>query len=819
MHVRVRPLPEPSVWASAETVLYSIPNQKLRYVFGKVHPTTSTNTTLFRSIEQLIEASYTGQNVTIMAYGQTGSGKTHSMLGVPSDPGIVPRTAEALIRLRDSHPTGAFQLRLSVMEIYNDSVRDLLDPSCRELRLQDAPNNSTTTDASTVEIVQWDDFTAASNTAQRNRKTGITNLNEHSSRSHMILSFEIRRGVIQSSIRLVDLAGSESASRANTKGLALQEGGHINQSLLTLGNVVTAIIEGRSHIPYRESKLTRLLRSSLGGAGLSYILCCVNPSKSNFDQTNTALQFAQRAMKIKNDPVQDISTMPLLVHRYAQQLGTMSQLGTEHDTALQHGFEEGVRDTFAMAYPILQAVHGEKSEQQSAALARLADAQRALLAHDQARGLQQLEELRREVIASDDGLSSMAHDKRELLRQHSDVRSVAQQAVAELAASEHSHRTMGDEIDMTLAQWEFDHERAMTTAVSELDVLISAEQVDRCDVHQSWLIALKELTKQCAMEARMQVEVERTTVASPVKKATQRSSVMLIEDPSSPMMTSPRAKTHRPFVVTRIMTAQKRKEYEELHASYLMVRDELPPRIRGPIDESLGFLLQGEQPAEQQPTQEGGGRGGEQGGGDAQLEELAAKLRTLGDEQAALVRTIEAEAKQSLSRAVQRTPTSRSPPPRAAAVVVPPPAEQLPAAAVTPPPRSTSTHRPSTALMTPPPAAGRNTVKMLTYVSPYSQQAMRPPLAPMQSNSFLKEAQMEARHVTDRLEEMRARLMKSQRDANGTDENDDDSVVIPPPAKRRRAESPLIQLTLSPTVASVATPNSASSKRGRPPKK
>lgn len=142
VHVRLRPGVASPVWSSAETVLYSTSNPNTRYVYNKVHPCSSTNHNIFQGIEAIVHAALGGKNVTIMAYGQTGSGKTHSMTGTPTDPGIVPRTAKLLLELQRTMPN--MTLMAYYTEIYNESVKDLLEPRRGELTLHDAPDGGST---------------------------------------------------------------------------------------------------------------------------------------------------------------------------------------------------------------------------------------------------------------------------------------------------------------------------------------------------------------------------------------------------------------------------------------------------------------------------------------------------------------------------------------------------------------------------------------------------------------------------------------------------------------------------------------------------
>ena len=350
VHVRVRPNTNASAWATADTVVYATERPESRFAFNKVHSTAANNATLFHSIEPLMHSAFDGRNVTIMAYGQTGSGKTHTMVGTAKDGGIISRAVNLLLDLAKGSPGTVLQA--GCCEIYNETVRDLMAGPGQnsEVQLYDGVDNMVTFDRMNTPIKTYSDFVVMSSHSQSARKQGVTNLNDHSSRSHMILAVRIQRPnrPTPSIVYFVDLAGSESASKANTEGNALREGGFINKSLLTLGNVVDAIVENRGHVPYRESKLTRLLRPCLGGNGLTFIVTTVNPEPQHYDQTCTALRFAQRAMKMKGDPTQTVTMIPLTAYEYAEYLKRqLENFKKEGELAYERGIAETMKYTDA----------------------------------------------------------------------------------------------------------------------------------------------------------------------------------------------------------------------------------------------------------------------------------------------------------------------------------------------------------------------------------------------------------------------------------------------------------------------------------------
>ncbi|KAH9593177.1 Kinesin motor domain [Trypanosoma melophagium] len=493
VHVRIRPHVSNSVWSSAETVLYSTHNPNTRYVYNKVHHIGTSNQTIFQGIEALVHAGFDGKNVTVMAYGQTGSGKTHSMNGNESDQGIVPRTAKLLLDLRKNFP--GTQIVMYFTEIYNESVKDLLEPQRGELALHDAPDGGVFFDKKSVPIETMSDFAKLQSIAERNRKYGVTNLNDHSSRSHMILTFEIHRGSRQvSTINLVDLAGSESASRANTEGMSLREGGFINKSLLTLGNVVDAIVEKRTYVPYRDAKLTRILRNCLGGSGMTFILCCINPAQENFEQTVSSLRFTQRAMRIKNDPVMLLNMPPLFTHEYS--LGAADLVRGLRGLCASH-YQWGLREAFLYAGGTLAAAVSQHAGEVSGALQAMATAQRLLLAHDHAvaggrlaGGHARLAEGRRRRAAAAAAAAGARRRGRE-------AAAAAEGRRAKVAKLEAAVAEAGTAADTTLAGWEYQLYEARQRRIAPAIMLRAAETAARQRLQYEWAVCVERIAARC----------------------------------------------------------------------------------------------------------------------------------------------------------------------------------------------------------------------------------------------------------------------------------------------------------------------------------
>uniref|UniRef100_F7B3N7 Kinesin-like protein n=1 Tax=Xenopus tropicalis TaxID=8364 RepID=F7B3N7_XENTR len=264
----------------------------------------------------IIDSVLEGYNGTIFAYGQTGTGKTFTMEGVRAVPelrGIIPNSfAHVFGHIAKAEGDTRFLVRVSYLEIYNEEVRDLLgkDQSQR-LEVKERPDVGVyIKDLSGYVVNNADDMDRIMTLGHKNRSVGATNMNEHSSRSHAIFTITIEcseKGadgnihVRMGKLHLVDLAGSERQAKTGATGQRLKEATKINLSLSTLGNVISALVDGKStHVPYRNSKLTRLLQDSLGGNSKTMMCANIGPADYNYDETISTLRYANRAKNIKN---------------------------------------------------------------------------------------------------------------------------------------------------------------------------------------------------------------------------------------------------------------------------------------------------------------------------------------------------------------------------------------------------------------------------------------------------------------------------------------------------------------------------------------
>eukprot|EP01137_Pigoraptor_chileana_P006205 Opistho-2@50302 len=261
----------------------------------------------------LLKKALEGYNATIFAYGQTGSGKTYNMTGMPDSPGIIPLMNKELFDIIGAAPPNMrYLVTVSYLEIYNEKIYDLLNPSERELKVRQHPQLGIYVDGIAELVVKsHEDIQTLQEQGNKVRTVASTNMNLVSSRSHSIFTMKIEQKDmnnlsnqgLNAKVNLVDLAGSERADSTGATGERLKEGAAINKSLSALGNVINALADPKKlsgHVPYRDSKLTRILQESLGGNTLTVMLAAISPADINFDETLSTLQYANRAKNIQN---------------------------------------------------------------------------------------------------------------------------------------------------------------------------------------------------------------------------------------------------------------------------------------------------------------------------------------------------------------------------------------------------------------------------------------------------------------------------------------------------------------------------------------
>ncbi|KAM7394940.1 hypothetical protein PAMA_006602 [Pampus argenteus] len=352
--VRVRPLiareesdgsedtkPVQLFWKADRKSIHQVDdgNSTKSFSFDRVFIAEETTNQLYQDIAKpLVVSTVEGYNGTIFAYGQTSSGKTFTMMGSDRIPGVIPLAVEDVFQTIKNCPKKEFLLRVSYMEIYNETVTDLLVDSWKRkpLEVREAINKNIYVADLTEELVTSPAQALAwIRKGEKNRHYGKTKMNQRSSRSHtifrMILESRERSdpasgenadgAIIVSHLNLVDLAGSERASQTGAEGARFKEGCNINRSLFTLGQVIKKLTDEsqKGFTNYRDSKLTRILQNSLGGNAKTVIICTITPVA--LDETLSTLQFASTAKKMKNDPhVTEVDDDGALLKRYRNEI-------------------------------------------------------------------------------------------------------------------------------------------------------------------------------------------------------------------------------------------------------------------------------------------------------------------------------------------------------------------------------------------------------------------------------------------------------------------------------------------------------------------
>lgn len=307
------------------------------YVFD---PTTEQEEVFNTAVSPLLSGLFKGYHATVLAYGQTGSGKTFSMGGTytseqENEPtvGVIPRVIRRIFQEKAKRTDCEFVLAVSYLEIYNEEILDLLCTSKDKpvISIREDPKDGIKIVGLTErDVLNAHEMVCCLEMGNSARTVGSTAMNAASSRSHAIftISLEQRRNgdktdVMVSKLHLVDLAGSERQKKTKAEGDRLKEGISINRGLLSLGNVISALGDESkkgSFVPYRDSKLTRLLQDSLGGNSHTLMIACVSPADSNIEETINTLRYADRARKIKNKPVLNVDPRAAEMKRLKQQV-------------------------------------------------------------------------------------------------------------------------------------------------------------------------------------------------------------------------------------------------------------------------------------------------------------------------------------------------------------------------------------------------------------------------------------------------------------------------------------------------------------------
>ncbi|XP_019933120.3 kinesin-like protein KIF17 [Aedes albopictus] len=315
----------------------------------------------------LIESVLEGYNATIFAYGQTGCGKSHTMQGTTynvsaADPnnanniGIIPRSFEHVFEAIAVASDVRYLVLVSYLEIYNETIRDLLALNSgggANLAIKEVPGEGVTVQGLSMHTVHgMKECIELLEMGAKNRIVGATLMNIESSRSHSIFTISLEQmatgagqeaAIKRGKLNLVDLAGSERQSKTGATGDRLKEATKINLSLSALGNVISALVDGKTkHVPYRDSKLTRLLQDSLGGNTKTLMIACISPADFNYDETLSTLRYASRAKNIANKPKINEDPKDTMLREYQEEIQRLKQLlAMEGKLSVENGISAG----------------------------------------------------------------------------------------------------------------------------------------------------------------------------------------------------------------------------------------------------------------------------------------------------------------------------------------------------------------------------------------------------------------------------------------------------------------------------------------------
>ncbi|KAJ0231425.1 Kinesin-like protein KIN-8B [Hirschfeldia incana] len=306
-----------------------------KYCFDHAFGPESTNKNVYKSISSVISGVVHGLNATVFAYGSTGSGKTYTMVGTRSDPGLMVLSLNTVFdMIKSDKSSDDFEVTCSYLEVYNEVIYDLLEKSSGHLELREDPEQGiVVAGLRSIKVYSADRILELLNLGNSRRKTESTEMNSTSSRSHAVLEIAVKRRqknqnqVMRGKLALVDLAGSERAAETNNGGQKLRDGANINRSLLALANCINALgkqhKKGLAYVPYRNSKLTRILKDGLSGNSQTVMVATVSPADNQYHHTVNTLKYADRAKEIKTHIQKNIGTIDTHMSDYQRMIDNL----------------------------------------------------------------------------------------------------------------------------------------------------------------------------------------------------------------------------------------------------------------------------------------------------------------------------------------------------------------------------------------------------------------------------------------------------------------------------------------------------------------
>ncbi|KAL0487949.1 kinesin family member [Acrasis kona] len=351
--------------------------EKKQFTFDGVYDEGSQQIDLYNeAVRPIVSSVLEGYNGTVFAYGQTGAGKTFTMEGKDSPKelrGITFNSFNHIFEtIADYSVQKNFIATVTMVEIYNEEIRDLIGNSRNKLELkEEGKNGFVIKGANTPNVSSTKDLDRIINIGRSNRSVAATRMNETSSRSHCLILLQVEshevgedgepRNVRSGKLNLVDLAGSERAKKTGATGDKLKEGALINQSLSTLGAVISALVQARTHVPYRNSKLTRLLQDSLGGNTKTVMVANISPADYNLDETISTLRYANRAKQIQNRPIINMNPDKLLVKKLEDEVKLLKDM-LEKSALTPQAINEQIKAT-AVSEDELNKLKQQKDEE------------------------------------------------------------------------------------------------------------------------------------------------------------------------------------------------------------------------------------------------------------------------------------------------------------------------------------------------------------------------------------------------------------------------------------------------------------------------
>ncbi|CAH0664244.1 unnamed protein product [Spodoptera exigua] len=331
------------VWPERGAVqVYSPKGQDKMFTYDAAYDCTADTQTMYdEMVRPLVASVLDGFNGCVFAYGQTGTGKTHTMEGTPDHEGIIPRAFRHIwAHIENSaSPDVTHLVSCSYIELYLEDVRDLLSKDCKKLTIRGQElNGFYIPEMTSVVCKSAAEMVRVMRAGNRNRAAGRTDMNEHSSRSHAVFLVTVETAhrktnrIRVGKLNLVDLAGSERQRKTGASAERLREASRINQALSSLGNVISALAENSPHVPYRDSKLTRILQDSLGGNSKTIMIANIGPASYNYDETITTLRYAHRAKAIKNKPVRNEDPKDAKLREYQAEIERLRALISQRRT-------------------------------------------------------------------------------------------------------------------------------------------------------------------------------------------------------------------------------------------------------------------------------------------------------------------------------------------------------------------------------------------------------------------------------------------------------------------------------------------------------